>query len=99
MAVDQQIEQEGKEKRKHKRLPIRTKVFVSGENFSRFKSQTMDFSDGGLFIEGKPLALLTINTIIQVQSAEGLENPPVLNARVAWTNRYGAGIEYLQESS
>lgn len=99
MVASQHTVQDGKEKRKHKRLPIRTHVFVSGENFTRFKSHTMDFSDGGLFIEGKPLALLTINTIIQVQSAEGLENPPVLNARVAWTNRYGAGIEYLQEPS
>lgn len=89
----------GKDKRRHKRMPIRTHVFVSGENFTRFKSRTMDFSDGGLFIEGKALALLSINTIIQVQSAEGLENPPILNARVAWTNRYGAGIEYLQEAS
>ena len=99
MAANQQTTEDGPEKRKHKRIPIRTHVFVSGESFTRFKSRTMDFSDGGLFIEGKALALLTINTIIQVQSAEGLEDPPILNARVAWTNRYGAGIEYLKEAS
>ena len=82
-------------KRKHKRIPVRTNVFVSGENIPRFKTQTMDFSDGGLFIEGKELANLSINTLIEIQSAEGFEDPPVLSARVAWTNRYGAGIEYL----
>jgi|GEM_PF-1259488 len=86
---------DSQEKRKHKRLPVRTNVFVSGADFSRFKTQTMDFSDGGLFIEGKELANLPIDTVIEVQSAEGFENPPVLTARVAWTNRYGAGIEYL----
>ena len=90
---------EGEEKRKHKRMSIRTSVFVSGENFAKFKSHTMDFSDGGLFIEGKALSLLRVDTVIQVQSAEGIENPPVLKARVAWTNRYGAGIEYLSEAS
>ena len=83
------------EQRKHKRLPIRTQVFVSGDNFTRFKTQTMDFSDGGLFVEGKALSNLPINTLVNIQSAEGFDNPPVLTARVAWTNRYGAGIQYV----
>jgi hypothetical protein len=83
------------EQRKFKRLPIRSSVYVFSENLERFKTHTMDFSDGGLFIEGKVLSLLKVDTIIQIQSAEAFENPPVLNARVAWTNRYGAGIQYL----
>ena len=87
------------EQRKHKRLPIRTNVFVSGESFSRFKTETMDFSDGGLFIEGKVLSLLKVDTLINIQSAEGFEDTPMLTARVAWTNRYGAGIEYMLEES
>ena len=86
------------EKRKHKRLPIRTNVFVSGEDITRFKTQTMDFSDGGLFVEGKELANLPIDTLIEVQSAEGFDDPPMLTARIAWTNRYGAGIEYLLDN-
>ena len=85
------------EKRKHQRLPVRTRVFVSGNSFSRFRSYTLDFSDGGLFIEGTELASLPIDTVIQVQSAEGLAEPPLLNARIAWTNRLGAGIEYLAD--
>jgi len=85
------------EQRKHKRLPIRTQVFVSGDNFTRFKTQTMDFSDGGLFVEGKALSKLPINTLVNIQSAEGFDDPPVLTARIAWTNRYGAGIEYVLE--
>lgn len=83
------------ELRKHKRLPVRTNVFVSGVTFERFKTQTMDFSDGGLFIEGKALAGLEVNSIIEVQSADIDNSPPILTARVAWTNRYGAGIQYL----
>lgn len=86
------------EKRKHKRLPIRTNVFVSSEEVTRFKTQTMDFSDGGLFVEGKALATLAVDTLINVQSAEMFEDAPVLTARIAWTNRYGAGIEYLLDS-
>lgn len=87
-----------KNNRAHKRISIRTHVFVSGENISRFKTQTMDFSDGGLFVEGKLLADLSVDTLIQVQSAEGFDNPPILTARVAWTNNFGAGIEYLGDS-
>lgn len=86
------------EKRKHKRLPIRTNVFVSSEGVTRFKTQTMDFSDGGLFVEGKALATLAVDTLINVQSAEMFEDAPVLTARIAWTNRYGAGIEYMLDS-
>jgi len=85
------------EQRKHKRLPIRTQVFISGDSFSRFKTQTMDFSDGGLFVEGKLLSELPINSLVNIQSAEGFDNPPVLTARIAWTNRYGAGIQYVLE--
>jgi hypothetical protein len=83
------------EQRKHERLRLRTDVLVSGEGFSRFKTHTIDFSEGGLFIEGKVLSTLKPDTIIQVQLAEGPENPPLLDARIAWTNSYGAGIEYL----
>ena len=86
---------ENHNKRRHQRLPVRTNVFVSGEGIQRFKTQTMDFSDGGLFIEGKALAELPVDTMLEIQSAEGFENPPVLTARVAWTNQYGAGIEYM----
>lgn len=86
------------EQRRHKRLPLRTNVFVEGDAFSRFKTQTMDFSDGGLFIEGPELAKLKVNTMIKIQSAEDIQDAPVLEARVAWTNRYGAGIEYLLDS-
>ncbi len=85
------------EKRRHLRLPIRTNVFVSGEGVERFKTETMDFSDGGLFIEGPVLSKLPINTLVEVQSAEEFQHRPVLTARIAWTNRYGAGIEYLLE--
>ena len=87
-----------REQRKHQRLSVRTHVFVSGDNITRFKTHTMDFSDGGLSIEGKLLASLPINTLIKVQSAEGFENPPELTARIAWTNNYGAGIEYLVDA-
>jgi hypothetical protein len=82
-------------KRKHTRLNIRTNVFVSGDSVVRFRTQTVDFSDGGLFIEGKILAELEVDTILYIQSAEEFDDPPIIKARVAWKNRYGAGIEYL----
>lgn len=83
------------DQRKYTRLRLRTDVLVSGEGFARFKTNTIDFSEGGLFVEGKALSQLSIDTIIQIQLAEGPKNAPLLNARVAWTNSYGAGIEYL----
>lgn len=85
------------DQRQHKRLPLRTSVFVSGDSFDRFKTQTVDFSDGGLFVEGLALAKLKIDTIVKVQSAEGIADAPLLDARIAWTNRYGAGIQYMLE--
>jgi len=73
------------EQRKYIRLCLRTDVLVSGEGFTRFKTNTIDFSEGGLFVEGKALSVLDIDT----------KNSPLLNARIAWTNSYGAGIQYL----
>lgn len=84
-----------KEQRKHERFSIKTNVFITGDGFLRFKTQTMDLSDGGLFVEGKVLSELQIGKKIQVKIAEGPEDSPLLNARIAWTNSYGAGIEYL----
>lgn len=83
------------DQRTEKRLPIKVSIFVSGDSFQRFKTQTTDFSDGGLFIESKILALLAADTLIKVQAAERSVETPLLTARIAWTNRYGAGVEYL----
>ncbi len=83
------------EQRKYIRLCLRTDVLVSGEGFTRFKTNTIDFSEGGLFVEGKALSVLDIDTIVQIQLADGPKNSPLLNARIAWTNSYGAGIQYL----
>lgn len=82
-------------KRKHQRLSIRTSVIISGDAITRFKTQTVDFSDGGLFVEGKALAGLKIDTLVYVQAADVMDDPPLVKARIAWTNRYGAGIEYI----
>ena len=81
--------------RQHKRFPIRTKVQVTLAGVAPFVTTTLDFSDGGLFILGKPLANLPRGTKLSVQSAEGIEDPPVLQALVAWSNHRGAGIQYL----
>lgn len=83
------------EQRKHDRIPLRTDVYVSGEGFSKFKTRTMDLSDGGLFVEGEILATLKVDEIVQIQLANVFDKTPLLKARIAWTNRYGAGIEYL----
>ncbi|MGX5200459.1 PilZ domain-containing protein [Aliikangiella sp. IMCC44632] len=85
------------EKRRHKRISVRTNVYVEGEQIPRFKTQTMDFSDGGLFIEGAALSKLKIDTLLNIQAAEEFQTKPVVKARVAWTNRYGAGIEYISD--
>lgn len=79
------------------RLPLRLKVKISTETFCTRSVVTKDFSDGGLFVVDEHLAGLKVGTIITVQSDEGMENAPLLRARVAWTSETGAGIEYLLE--
>jgi hypothetical protein len=85
-------------RRAHVRLPIKMKVKISSTNYCTRQVVTKDFSDGGIFVADPELAKLDVGTLLEVQSDEGYENPPVLQARIAWTNNLGAGIEYLLEN-
>lgn len=77
------------------RLPIKMKVRLTTETFCTRHLITEDFSDGGIFVIDQQLAGLAVGTLVKVQSDEGIEDAPVINARVAWTNNKGAGLEYL----
>ncbi len=82
-------------KRASVRYPIKMKVKISSEEFGTRQMVTENFSDGGIFVRDPQIALLKSGAAIKVQSDEGIENAPVLEARIAWTNANGAGIEYL----
>lgn len=82
-------------KRNNLRLPIKMKVKITTENFCTKSVVTEDFSDGGLFITDPELASLAIGSALSVQSDEGHSDAPIVEARIAWTNAKGAGIEYL----
>ena len=77
------------------RLPIKMKVRVSTDTICTRHLITDDFSDGGIFVIDEMLAKLTVGTLVKVQSDEGMDDAPILDARIAWTNSRGAGLEYL----
>jgi len=77
------------------RLPIKMKVIITTENYCTRRVVTEDFSDGGIFVADQELAQLEVGSIVTVQSDEGLDNAPIIKARIAWTNNVGAGLEYL----
>ena len=83
------------EQRASLRLPIKMKVRISTDTICTRHLITEDFSDGGIFVIDEMLAKLVVGSLVKVQSDEGLEDAPVINARVAWTNNRGAGLEYL----
>jgi len=82
-------------RRNNTRLPIKLNVKITTETFCTRSVMTKDLSDGGLFIVDGELGRMPVDTLLTVQSDEGLDNAPILKARVAWTNDQGAGIEYL----
>ena len=71
------------------------KVKITTETFCTRQLITDDFSDGGIFIMDDELAKLPAGSLITVQSDEGMVDAPIIKARVAWTNKKGAGLEYL----
>jgi len=77
------------------RLPIKMKVRITTETFCTRHLITEDFSDGGIFVTDPQLSDLAVGSLVNVQSDEGIEDAPVIRARVAWTNNKGAGLEYL----
>ncbi|MDH5433369.1 MAG: PilZ domain-containing protein [Gammaproteobacteria bacterium] len=85
--------------RKDERLPVRIDVYVTGEGFQKFIAPTLNFSEKGLFIESKILAAMKKNSLIEVQAAHMASDAPILKARIAWSNQYGAGIEYLNQEN
>ncbi len=84
-----------KSRRTNNRLPLRLKVKITTETFCTRTVMTQDFSDGGLFIVDSELAKLAIDSRLTVQADEGMADAPMINARIAWTNKIGAGVEYL----
>ncbi len=81
-------------KRSSIRYPIKMKVKISSEKFGTRQMVTENFSDGGIFIRDPQIAQLKIGDIIRVQSDEGIEDAPVLDAKIAWVSSVGAGLEY-----
>jgi len=77
------------------RLPINMKVRISTDTLCTRHVVTEDFSDGGIFVSDEMLAKLPVDTLLQVQSDEGVEDAPIVTARVAWTNSRGAGLQYI----
>ena len=77
------------------RLPIKMKVKISTDNYCTRQVITEDFSDGGIFVADVELSKLNAGSPVTVQADEGMESAPIINARIAWTNSVGAGIEYL----
>jgi len=86
-------------KRTSVRFPIKMKVKIQSEHFGTRKMVTENFSDGGIFVCDPEIAQLELGEKITVQSDEGIEGAPVLNARIAWTNKKGAGIEYILDKN
>lgn len=85
-------------KRNSLRLPIKMKVKITTETFCTRQLITEDFSDGGIFIIDNEIAKLPAGSLISVQADEGMQDAPIIKARIAWTNKKGAGLEYLLES-
>ncbi|MBV1909978.1 MAG: PilZ domain-containing protein [Kangiellaceae bacterium] len=77
------------------RLPIQMKVKITSDSYCTQQVITKDFSDGGIFVEDAELAKLDVGSLVTVQADEGIDDAPVISARIAWTNKVGAGIEYL----
>ena len=82
-------------RRSNVRLPIKLKVKITTKTFCTKSVMTDDFSDGGLFINDPELGALPIDSQLTVQADENMDDAPIINARIAWTNSKGAGIEYL----
>ncbi len=83
------------EQRVSLRLPIKMKVRISTDTVCTLHLVTEDFSDGGIFIIDEMLAKLAVGSLVKVQADEGMEDAPIINARVAWTNKRGAGLQYI----
>jgi len=84
-------------RRNNNRLPIKLSVKITTDFFCTRSVMTKNFSDGGLFIIDNDLAGLPVDTLLTVQADEGLAEAPIVNARIAWTNEKGAGIEYSSD--
>ena len=77
------------------RLSINMKVKVTAGNYSTMHLITENCSDGGIFVTDDRLAEMQVGSDVQVQSDKGVDDEPMIKARIAWTNSQGAGLEYI----
>jgi len=83
------------------RFPLNNKVKITADNYSTMHLITENCSDGGIFVTDDKLAEMQVGSKVQVQADKGAdqqaEDEPIINARIAWTNSQGAGLEYIFE--
>ena len=82
-------------RRREQRLPINIKVIIRVESVGSLHLVTSDFSEGGIYVKNNQLCELPIDSIVSVQSDEGMANAPIIQARIAWSDNNGVGIQYL----
>ncbi|PCI72024.1 MAG: hypothetical protein COB38_04820 [Gammaproteobacteria bacterium] len=82
-------------RRTNPRLAINMKVKITAGNYNTMHLITENCSDGGIFVTDDRLAEMQVGSDVEVQADKGVDDQPIIKARIAWTNSQGAGLEYI----
>lgn len=83
--------------RQHPRTKIKCRIKISHESFGEILAQTLDLSDGGVYVKHEALVNLVLGDIITGQ-VQGLPTEaPVLQMEVMRVDALGIGLRFIKE--
>ena len=85
----------GRERRRHQRTPLNTKIRISHESFGSVVVRTRDISESGVFVVSGDAEMPPPGAIVEGQIQDGIDDRPVVLMEVVRVESDGIGLRFL----
>ena len=85
---------DGVERRKYERVPLRTRMRIMHPSFGEAVVRTRDLSHGGVFILTEGLSMPPIGTLIEGQVQDEYDERPVVEMEIVRFEADGVGVRF-----
>ena len=83
------------EKRRHARIPIKSRVLISHPSFGSLLVVTRDISAGGAFLLVEKMPDISPGTVVEGQIQDDIPDRPVVQMEVVRIDPDGLGLRFL----
>ena len=86
---------DNRDKRKHTRTPLRTRIRISHDSFGELLVRTRDISHGGVYLMTGDLPMPPVGTVIEGQVQDDYGERPVVKMKIVRVDAHGVGAMFI----